>query len=132
MSSIFTKILHKEIPAEVLWENENFFVIPDINPNNPGHILVIPKQELPYIFEIDEPLYAELWKTIKHLAGILKQVTQAKRVGLVIEGLGVEDHAHVHLIPINDFGDLDSTHKVQLSDEEKKILNEQLKTAFAA
>lgn len=130
MSSIFSKILAQEIKADIIWQDENHFAIFDINPNNPGHLLVIPKKEVGYVFDLSDEEYNNLFVTVKKLAKILKEVTQATRIGLVIEGLGVPDHAHIHLIPINHVAELDSTHKVAVSDEERQILAEKIKSAI--
>jgi len=130
MPSIFTKIINREIPAHIVWENESYSAMLDINPNNPGHLLLVPKKESPYIFDLDQEEYDMLWRTAKKIAQPLKRVTAAKRIGIVVEGLGIEDHVHVHLIPINEPADMDSTHKVALSDEEMKIMAEKIKVAL--
>lgn len=132
MSSIFTKIINREIPAYIVWENENFIAFLDINPNNPGHTLLVPKQETPYIFEMTDDTYIELFKNAKLLAGILKKATNAQRIGVVVEGLGVPDHAHLHLIPINNVGELDSLHKASMSPEELELMAQKIREAITA
>ncbi len=132
MSSLFTKILNQEIPAEILWQDDHHFAILDINPNNPGHLLVIPKKEVGYIFDLSDDEYQALFLVIKKISKKLLEITKAKRIGLVIEGLGIEDHAHVHLIPINNVGELDSLHKIKMSSEEMAEMAEKIKVALNA
>ncbi len=130
MSSIFSKILTQEIKADIIWQDEDHFAIFDIDPNNPGHLLVIPKKEVGYVFDLSNEEYTNLFVAVKKLAVILKEVTHATRIGLVIEGLGVPDHVHVHLIPINEVGELDSSHKVSVTKEENQALAEKIKSAI--
>jgi len=100
MASLFTKILNKEIDGHVITENERFFAILDKFPTQPGHTLVIPKQEVDYVFSLDEETYHELWTFTRYVANALQEVTGAKKIGIKVEGLEIP-HAHVHLIPIN-------------------------------
>ncbi len=129
MPSIFTKIINREIPAHIVWENEKFIATMDIRPVNPGHMLVIPKQEIGYIFDMNDSDYSDLMLTAKKLAGPLKMATNAKRVGLVVEGFGV-DHVHIHLIPINEANQLDPHRAKEVADEELAIMAEKIKSAL--
>ena len=111
MSSIFTKIINHEIPAEIIFENENYIAILDINPVRPGHTLVIPKKEIDYIFDLNDSEYLELMLITKQVAKILENKYQninkgIKRIGIFVDGIMVP-HVHVHLIPIyqdDEFG----------------------------
>ncbi len=99
MPTIFTKILAGEIPAHKILENDKYLAFLDIRPVNPGHTLVIPKQEVDYIFDIeDEPLKGLIIFSKKVAKGIRKAIP-CKKVGVMVAGLEVP-HAHVHLIPI--------------------------------
>lgn len=103
---IFCKIIKKEIPAEIIWEDENFLAILDTKPLNDGHALLIPKNHTDYIFDLAESEYAELFLRARELAGPIQEVTKAKRIGIVVEGFGVP-HCHIHLVPINKAYELD-------------------------
>lgn len=99
MASIFTKIIHGEIPCHKVAESEDYFAFLDINPWSEGHTLVIPKKEIDYIFDLDDETYDGLMKFSKKVAAAIDKAISCKRVGIVVEGLEVP-HAHVHLIPI--------------------------------
>lgn len=99
MPTVFTKILAGEIPAHKILENNEYLAFLDIRPVNPGHTLVIPKQEIDYIFDIeDEPLKG-LIVFAKKVAKALGKTIPCKKVGVMVAGLEVP-HAHIHLIPI--------------------------------
>jgi len=99
--SVFTKIIKGVIPSYKVYEDEKFIAILDINPINPGHVLVIPKQQIDYLYDLPDDLYQELFTLAKRLAGPIKEVTKCLRVGLVVEGLDVP-HVHVKLIPLHE------------------------------
>ena len=100
MPTLFTKIINGEIPSYKIAEDDNYFAFLDINPLAKGHTLVIPKQEIDYIFEIEDELYQGLLLFSKRVALAIEQVVECKRMGLTVLGLEVP-HAHVHVIPIN-------------------------------
>ncbi|HOI86704.1 MAG TPA: HIT family protein [Lentimicrobium sp.] len=106
MASIFSKIVNGEIPAYKIAENENFLAFLDINPLAEGHTLVIPKKEVDYIFDIEDPLYAEYFTFAKKVAVAIGAVVPCKKVGIAVIGLEVA-HAHIHLIPIDTIYDID-------------------------
>lgn len=114
---IFCKILNGALPAYKVWENENFLAFLDINPVNPGHTLIIPKHHIDYVFDLEEPLYSELFQITKDLAEPLQRAMQAKRIGVVIEGFSVP-HLHVHLVPINNVNELNPTRAKRATPEE--------------
>jgi len=105
MSSIFTKIINGDIPCHKIAENDRFFAFLDIRPIKPGHTLVIPKQEVDYLFDLDNQVLADLMVFAKPVAKALEQVVPCARVGVIVAGLEVP-HAHVHLIPFDAIGDL--------------------------
>lgn len=126
MSSIFTKIINREIPANIFYEDEKFISILDINPVRDGHILVIPKKEVKYIFELEENDYLELMSMSKKIASKLEEKLKDKidfsRIALIVEGIEVP-HVHVHLLPLHDSEGLVIGRVNKLSLEEvKKIL----------
>lgn len=104
MSSIFTKIINREIPSNIFYEDEKFIAILDINPIRDGHILVIPKREVDYIFDLDDHEYLELMSISKKVALKLEEKLKGKiefsRVAIIVEGLQVS-HVHVHLVPLH-------------------------------
>lgn len=121
MDCIFCKIILNEIPVYKVWEDNNTLVFLDINPINPGHILVVPKEHSDDLFELEESSYINLLKTAKMLAPKLKNIMNSKRVGMVVEGFGVA-HTHIHLIPINRGNELNPERaKSETPEELKKI-----------
>ncbi len=108
MPSIFSKILSGDIPGHFVAKNDQFFAILDINPLREGHVLVIPNQEIDYLFDIDEELLASYMAFTKRVAKAIEKVVPCKRIGIAVIGLEVP-HAHIHLVPINHVGDIDFT-----------------------
>jgi histidine triad (HIT) family protein len=115
MVSVFTKIRNKEIPGIIFDDNGDFFVIHSNNPAQLGHLLIIPYQEIDYIFNLDSEVYHKLWDYVKQVATRLQSITGAKKIGIKVEGLEVA-HVHIHLIPINQAGDLDSSSQIKETD----------------
>ena len=117
MASIFTKIINGEMPCHKVAENDHFFAFLDINPNAKGHTLVVPKEEVNKIFELDQETYAGLMEFSRKIAIAIEKSIPCLRVGMSVIGLEVP-HVHVHLIPLNSMNDIDFKHKVQLNTEE--------------
>ena len=113
--SIFTKIINGEIPSYKITENEDFFVFLDINPNALGHTLVVPKQEVDKVFDLDDVLYLKLMQYSKTIASAMEKALPCKRVGMSVIGLEVP-HVHVHLIPLNEMADATFTKKVKMNE----------------
>lgn len=105
MASIFSRIVAGEIPCYKVAENEDFFAFLDISPLAKGHLLVIPKLEIDYIFDLNEELYIGLHLFAKKVAIALKKAIPCERIGLTVIGLEVP-HTHIHLIPINGVNDM--------------------------
>ncbi len=130
MSSIFTKIVKGEIPSYKIAENELFYAFLDINPLAKGHTLVIPKQEIDYILDVDEDLHAKLWNFAQKVGRAIETVVPCKRIGITVIGLEVP-HTHIHLIPINSIYDMDfKKEKLALSAEEFQDLAKNISSAF--
>lgn len=107
MSSLFSRIIAGEIPAEKVYEDAEIYAFLDIRPHNLGHTLVVPKKEISDILDIDDALYTYLMLAAKNIIGpAIKEATGCMRIGYVVEGFGVPDHAHIHLIPLFQGGDL--------------------------
>jgi histidine triad (HIT) family protein len=105
MASIFTKIVNGEIPAYKVAEDENYLAFLDIFPVAKGHVLVIPKKEVDYLFDLDNELYTGLQLFAKKVAAGLKKAIPCQKVGVLVLGLEVP-HAHIHLVPMQNEGDL--------------------------
>ena len=118
MASIFTKIVNGEIPCYKIAETEDFLAFFDINPLAKGHTLVITKKEVDYIFDVEDNLYKELMLFAKRVGLAIEKIVPCKRMGITVIGIEVP-HTHVHLIPINNIGDMNFANpKVKLSAEE--------------
>lgn len=105
MASIFSKIVEGEIPCHKIAETEDFLAFLDINPLAEGHTLCIPKKEVDNLFDLDEETYIGLQLFAKIVAEGLAKAIECNRVGVAVIGLEVP-HAHIHLVPINNMGDL--------------------------
>ena len=120
MSSVFTKIINRELPANIVWEDSEVIAfLPHANFMNKGHLLVVPKVEIDHIFDLDDTIYHKLWSVAKMLAKPLKELTQAKRIGIGVEGFSVP-HVHIHLTPLYNQSELDPHRDVEWSEEERK------------
>ncbi len=106
MTTIFTKIIQRDIPASIIDENDYAIAFMDIRPLQKGHALVVPKVEVDRLFDLPEDVYAELWAFSRRIAIALEKTVDCNRVGVTVYGLEVP-HAHIHLIPINQEGDMD-------------------------
>lgn len=105
MASIFTKIINGEIPAYKVAEDKHSLAFLDIFPLAKGHVLVIPKKETDYIFDIQSKEYIELWQFSQKIAKAMHKVIKCKRIGVAVIGLEVP-HAHIHLVPMNSVSDI--------------------------
>jgi len=105
MSTIFTKIVNKEIPCHLIKEDDRFLAFLDVMPLVEGHVLVIPKREVDYIFDLEPELLGDLMKFAQTIAPAIKKAIPCKRVGVAVIGLEVP-HAHVHLVPMNRMLDI--------------------------
>lgn len=105
MATIFSRIVAGEIPCHKVAEDDEFFAFLDINPVAAGHTLVIPKKEVDYIFDIDDPMLGRMMAFAKRVARAQEAAIECKRVGLAVMGLEVP-HAHIHLIPITRESDM--------------------------
>ena len=118
MSTIFSRIVSKEIPCFSVHENDEFLAFLDVNPLVKGHTLVIPKIEVDCIFDLDDDLLQRMMVFSKDVARKLKDTFPCKKIGVSIVGLEVP-HAHIHLIPINSIDDMNfSREKLKLSQDE--------------
>jgi histidine triad (HIT) family protein len=122
MSTIFSKIIEGELPAYIVAENDSFLAFLDIMPIQKGHVLVIPKKEVDFIFDMEDNELAAFILFAKQVARKIKKVLPCKKIGLSVVGLEVP-HAHIHLMPINKIDDMNfANDKLKFSSEEMKDL----------
>ena len=130
MSTIFTKIIKREIPAYIVAEDERFIAFLDINPLMKGHTLVVPKREEDYLFDLSEQELSELMLFAKRVAKAIRQVVPCNRIGLSVIGLEVP-HAHIHLVPIQSTGDINfSKSKLSFSTDEFQVIQQEISSVF--
>ena len=130
MSSIFSKIVSGDIPAYKVAEDERHLAFLDIFPLAKGHVLVIPKKEIDYIFDITSNDYLELWKFAQKVAKGMDRVIECERIGVAVIGLEVP-HAHIHLVPLNNVSDINFERpKLKLSEAEMKSVADLIKSAI--
>jgi histidine triad (HIT) family protein len=130
MSSIFTRIINREIPGHIVAEDERYIAFLDITPLVPGHTLVVPKQEIDYIFDLDDDLLAGLSLFAKRVSHAVKKAIPCKRIGVAVIGLEVP-HTHIHLVPMNNMGDINFTKpKLSPSKEELALIAQKIREAM--
>ncbi len=129
MSSIFTKIINREIPAYIVAEDNENIAFLDINPLTVGHTLVVPKKEMDYLFDLDDKTYVSLNLFTKKVAIALKKVT-GRRIGTAVIGIEVP-HTHIHLIPFTRMSELNFANpKLRLSNEELAETAKKIREVF--
>ena len=128
MPSIFTKIINGEIPSYKIAENDQYIAILDAFPLVKGHVLVIPKQEVDKIFDLDKSTYLGLMDFSYEIAQAIEKAVPCLRVGVAVVGLEVP-HVHVHLVPLNSMHDINfSNQKLQLSAEKMIEIADSIKS----
>ncbi|MGM9853705.1 MAG: HIT family protein [Muribaculaceae bacterium] len=130
MPTIFSRIAAGEIPSYKVAEDDKYFAFLDINPVAPGHVLVIPKKEESYIFNLDAETYAGLTMFARRVAKALEKAVPCKRIGVCVIGLEVP-HAHIHLVPLNSEADMDFRKpKLTLPDDEMRRIADAIAANF--
>lgn len=130
MATIFSRIIAGEIPCYKVAEDDKYFAFLDINPLVKGHTLVVPKQEMDYIFDLNDEDLAGMQVFAKKVALAIGKAFPCKKVGMAVLGLEVP-HAHIHLIPMQSEKDmLFSNPKLKLTDEEFRAVAEAIRSAF--
>src|SRR6202000_1430703 len=128
--TIFSKIVAGEIPAHKVAESNDFLAFLDIAPLTEGHVLVIPKKEVDYLFDLDDETYTGLQIFVKIVATGLRKAIPCKRIGVAVIGLEVP-HAHIHLIPMNSVSDLNfSRPKLSFTPEELQATADKIREAL--
>ena len=105
MPSVFSRIISGELPGQIVWQDDKAVAFLDLHPINPGHLLIVPRVEVPHIWDLPVVLYHHLWDVAHRLSGVLKKVTGAPRIAVAVEGFTVQ-HAHIHLVPSFKVNDL--------------------------
>lgn len=130
MSTIFSKIVDGSIPCYKVAEDDHFLAFLDISPLAEGHVLVIPKQETDYIFDINDETFMAFWLFAKRVAKALKMAIPCIKVGVAVVGLEVP-HAHIHLVPLHQVSDLNfSRPKLTLPAERMKEIADVISSRF--
>ena len=130
MSTIFSKIVRREIPAYIVAEDDKHIAFLDAFPLVKGHTLVVPKKEYDYIFDIESKDYINLWKFAKNVERKMNLSIECKRIAIVVIGLEVP-HTHIHLIPINSVTDINfQKEKLKLTHDEFVKIASQIKSAI--
>jgi histidine triad (HIT) family protein len=130
MASIFSKIIAGEIPCHKIYEDENHLAFLDVMPLVRGHVLVVPKKEIDYIFDLSEEEMANMWKFALSVAKAIKKAIPCKRVGTAVIGLEVP-HAHIHLVPMETANDLNFTReKLKVSSDELAQISELIRNCI--
>lgn len=130
MTSVFTKIIKGSIPSYKVGENDSFLAFLDINPIAYGHVLVIPKKEIDYIFDMNSTDYLKLFGFAKKVANAMEKVIVCQRIGIAVIGLEVP-HVHIHLVPLNKISDINfENKKLNFSDLKMKEIAHKINSAI--
>ena len=130
MASIFSKIARGEIPSFKVAESDKYYAFLDINPLVEGHVLVIPREETDYLFDISDDELGGVMVFAKKVAKAIQKAIPCKRVGVAVVGFDVP-HAHIHLIPLQGVQDMDfSRPKLKLSQVEFQVIADRIAEKF--
>lgn len=127
MPSIFSRIVAGEIPAYKIAETDDYLAFLDVMPTTMGHTLVIPKQEVDYLFDLNDEQYLGLMAFAKKIAPAIEKAIPCQRIGVAVIGLEVP-HAHVHLIPLNSMADMNFHNKMKPTQEELATTAEKIRS----
>jgi diadenosine tetraphosphate (Ap4A) HIT family hydrolase len=131
MASIFTKILSREIPGHFVWEDDLCFSIMTIQPIREGHLMVIPKLEVNHWDDVPPETAAHLMLVAQKIAKAIKGIIPCKRIGVSVVGLEVP-HTHIHLIPIDNMGDLDFSRAQKIASKKLATIAKKIKKSLQA
>ena len=121
MSSVFSQIINRKIPSNIVFENEDYIAFMDIMPIQKGHVLVVPKLEVDNIFDLPLDIYNGLFSFARQVSFAMQKVIDCKRIGISVIGFEVP-HAHIHLIPINSINDMDFKNKKTIKEDEIELI----------
>lgn len=130
MSSIFTKIINGELPCHKVAEDEEYFAFMEIKPLAPGHVLVIPKVEVDYVFDLDDKILSGLMLFCKKVASAVKKAVPCEKVAVLVYGLEVR-HAHIHLVPVQGIpGELNLSNAKKATDAELEFIAKKIRSVL--
>ena len=130
MSSVFSRIISREIKGYIVAEDEHYIAFLDINPLTIGHTLVVPKKEVDYIFDLDDQTISGIHLFAKKVALGIQKVIPCNRIGMAVIGLEVP-HAHIHLVPMNTMEDINfALKKLKPTAEELKSTADKITAAI--
>jgi len=121
MSSVFSQIINRKIPSNIVFENEDYIAFMDIMPIQKGHVLVVPKLEVDNIFDLPLDIYNGLFSFARQVSFAMQKVIDCKRIGISVIGFEVS-HAHIHLIPINSISDMNFKNKKTIKKDEIELI----------
>ncbi|MGA0332902.1 MAG: HIT family protein [Kiritimatiellia bacterium] len=130
MSTIFSRILSGEIPSAKLYEDDLFYAFLDVRPIREGHALLIPRQEIDYIFDLPDELLQKMLTTARPIAKAIEKHIPCEKVGLMVAGLEVR-HCHLHLVPIDSVGDLNFGNARPADPQSLQILAEKIRQTLS-
>lgn len=131
MASIFSKIINREIPGQIVAEDDRFIAFLDIMPMVLGHTLVVPKKEVDYIYDLDDDDLKAINVFAKKVAAAVRKAVPCKRIGVAVIGLEVP-HAHIHLVPMNSADDLNFTRpKLKPTPQELAAVADKIRKALS-
>jgi histidine triad (HIT) family protein len=127
---VFCALAEGRVPVRKVFEDSDHVAFFPLKHFNPGHVLLIPRKHVEYVFDMEEDAYQALWAKARQLAPVVRRVAGAKRVGILVEGFSVP-HVHVHLVPVNALADIDPARERALPDEEADRLAAAMREALS-
>ena len=129
MATVFTRIINREVKANIICESRDYIAFLDINPKARGHTLVVPKVEVDYIFDLEERYFSNMFLFARKVAAAIKKAMGCRRIMLLVEGFEIP-HAHIHLVPAESAGTLSATQKLYPSPKELEVITNKIKTIY--
>lgn len=127
--SIFTRIIRGEIPAHRIYEDEHALAFLDIHPAQPGHVLVVPKKQIEFIWDMPEQDYLDLMAVARKVGAHMRETLRPRKIGIVVAGIGVP-HVHVHLIPFTTEAELKAVPNMDREPDHAALADMAWKLAF--
>ncbi len=127
MASIFTKIIRGEIPSYKIFEDHLSFAFLDIRPHNLGHTLLVPKEEIPNFTELPDNIRDKIFSNAQKISKAILVSTGCLKVGLMIHGMGIPEHFHLHLVPLLTANDMDQAKAHEEPEPEMQKIAEKIK-----
>ncbi|MCD8561798.1 HIT family protein [Candidatus Saccharibacteria bacterium] len=118
--SLFTKIIRGEIPSHKIYEDGATYAFLDIYPATEVDVLVIPKKQVEFIWDLEPADYQALMASVQKIGKHLRSVLGTKYVGMRVIGVDVP-HAHVHVVPFNDSEELKRSQDMSKEPDHAKL-----------